>query len=268
MPVGAVVGALAFTAYYYFVMRLEQGFNMLSKISLPPEVVFSMRTMIALLPFGIFLRDFSKLRPESLCVMFVFIVSIAQSWKIDFMLFFFTTLNINLQLAYGQSFASLRWFFRIFVAVFCTKAISYFFGIVSWYPIFFLTIVTGRLYTLIDSWIHSYANNAVMIRENFRVRYFQRGTAKAQMKFVKRRLQVFLFILGVTVLSTFGHVYPWLAFDYGSETTANVFCKIDNTVQLECNVKTAYNDPYSESQGCKNVSQEWDYCGALVVDSK
>ena len=45
--VGAVIGALAFTAYYYFVMRLEQGFKMLSQISVPPEVEFTMRTVIA-----------------------------------------------------------------------------------------------------------------------------------------------------------------------------------------------------------------------------
>ena len=121
------------------------------------------------------------------------------------------------------------------------------------------------LYTFADSRIHQKTNNDVMIREKFQVRYFQRGVEKVQMNFVKQRLKVFLFIVGVTTLCTLGHVYPWPTFEYGSETTANVFCKIDTTKQLECLVNTTYNDPYSETEGCKSDSQEWDYCGALVA---
>ena len=128
--------------------------------------------------------------------------------------------------------------------------------------------MTGILYTFTNSRIHDDTNKAVLIRDGFQVRYFQRGSVKAQMKFIKQRLKVFMFVIGVTTFCTLGHVHPWTTFDYGPETTANVFCKIDNTIQLECLVNTTYNDPYSESQDCKSGSQEWDYCGAFVVTFK
>ena len=268
LPAGLVAGVFVFVAYYYVVGSLEEVFKLLSQISLPFVTDMVIRTIATLLPFGFFILDFSKLHPGMLFVMFLFMVSITCLWSVDFLIFFIITLNINLKLAYGRSFAWLRWSFRVFVAVFCTKAISHFFGITSWFPILFLTIVTGVLYTFVDSRIHHSTNNAVMIRDEFQQRYFQRGIAKTQMNFVKQRLKVFLFIVVVTILSTLGHVYPWPTFDYGSETTANVFCKIDHTTQLECHVKTAYNEPYFESQDCKSGSQEWDYCGALVVTSE
>ena len=264
LPAGLLVGVLVFVVYYQAVVKLEEALKSVSHVSVPFVISF----IGSLLPFGLYARALSKLRTGTLCAMLVFVASIRYLCTVDFVIFFIIALTIQLQLTYGRLFPSLRWFFRVFVAVFCTKAISHFFGIVSWFPNLFLVILTGILYTFTNSWIHHDTNNAVMIRDGFQVRYFQRGVAKAQMKFIKQRLKVFMFIIGVTTCCTLGHVHPWTTFEHGPETTANVFCKIDSTIQLECLVNTTYNDPHSESQDCKSGSREWDYCGAFVVTSK
>ena len=262
LPAGLFVGVLVFVVYYLLVVNLEDALKSVSHISVPFVISF----IAWLLPFIPFVSDFSKLQTGTLCVMLVFVVSIRYLCNMDFLIFLIITLALQVQLTYGRSFPWQRWFFRVFVAVFCTKAISHFFGITSRCLLLFLTIVIGILYTFTNSRIHHDTNNTVMIRDGFQVRYFQRGVAKAQMKFIKQHLKVFMFIVGVTIFCALGHVHPWTTFEYGPETTANVFCKIDNaSSQLACLVKASYNDPYSETEDCKSGSQDWDYCGRSVA---
>ena len=273
LPLGLVNGALVFVAYYYVVVGTSEGvFRLWEKASLASAdyaTVFFIRPIASVLLFALRKSDFSKLHLGTLCVMLVFMVSMTYVCSMKFLIYFVITLTIKLQLAYGRSFAWLRWFFRIFVAFFCTKAIWHFFDIadLSLPRLLASIIATGTLYTAVDGWIHRETNNAMIIRDEFQVRYFQRGVARAQMKFVQQRLKVFAFIVGVTTLCAFGHVHPWpTRFEATAETTSTVFCKIDNTRQLECRVKTTYNDPYtSESEGCESDSQEWDYCGELIA---
>ena len=260
LPAGLLVGVLVFAVYYKFVDKLEEALRSVSHLSFP----FVTSSIASLLPFVFCIRDFKKLRLVTLFVMSVFVVTIRHFCNMDFLIFFVTSFVFQLHLTYGRSYPWQRWFFRVFVAVFCPKAMSHFFGITSLFSLLFLAIVTGILYTFTDLWIHHDTKDAVIIREKekVQVRYFQRGVAKTQMKFVKQRLKVFIFAIGVTIFCALGHVHPWTTFEYGPEIMANVFCKVDTTRQLECRVKTAYNDPYSEAENCTSVSQDWDYCGA------
>ena len=262
-------------AYYALVGMLEgvfRAWETTSFASFDYATIFIIRTITSLLPFALRKSDFLKLHRGTSCVMFIFALNLTCLFSMKFLIYFLTTLTINLQLAYGRSYAWLRWFFRIFVAYFCTKSTLHFFDIADLHPTLVLTsiIATGTLYTVANGWIHHEANNAMIIRDEFQVRYFQRGVAQVQMKFVQQRLKVFLFIVGVTTFCAFGHVHPWpTRLEATAETTSTVFCKIDNTSQLECLVNTTYNNPFtSEPEDCENDSQEWDYCGELVAYSR
>ena len=270
---GQVVGALVFIVYYLWtvsgiptmLLKAVSLFCLSFTEALPGFIVPVVPVVTPLLPFAVCIREFWRMPIPTMIAMYVFMAGMTYLYDFSYLVHFLITFTINLQITYGKTSAWQRRFVRTFVGVFCTQAISHYFGIVSLWMILGVKRGVDMLYTSIDERIHKKKKNTVFVRGQFQTRYFPRGVAQTQMQFVKERLNVFVFIFVVSTLCTSGQLHPWPTFDFGPDTISTLFCKVDNTTQLECHVKTSFNDPYTSEPGhCDNTSKEWTYCGTLV----
>ena len=267
---GQVVGALVFIVYYLWTLTGLQAmllkavslFGLRIAETLLPGFIIPIAK--PLLPFVLRIREFWEVPIPTKVAMYVLMASMMYLYDFCHLVYFLITLTINLQIAYGKTSAWQRCFVRIFVVVFCTRAISHYLGVTLLPLIVGLLRVVDNLYTTIDERMHKQKKNAVFVRGQFQTRYFPRGVAQTQMQFVKERLNVFVFIFVVSTLCTSGQLHPWPTFDFGPESISTLFCKVDNTTQLECRVKTSFNDPYTSEPGhCDSCSTAWTNCGTL-----
>lgn len=262
---GFLFGMLVFVAYYQSFAVSRQVLNYVSQMChnvtafLPDNTV---QIVCSFIPFGLLSHEFSRVPSHVVLVMYAFVAALFYSFDFHWLVFFFITWNLTVQITYGQSSKWMQWFFTALVAVYCTKAVSYHFDIASPIGIIAMVCAFGILYVKGTDWVHEETGNGPNVHDGSQERYFQRGSAQAQMQFIKQRLKVFLFIIAIAVLSTFGQVRTWSALDFETDTSSNVFCKAENRTQLECLVNVSYYNPFApDADNCSSVGHQWDFCG-------
>ena len=193
---------------------------------------------------------------------------VAMTFALGFpatVLFIFTML-LCMHMAYARTESWERIFFAILVTVSCSNALHiaasyYYFGIVPPGVNYAVHFLVFTIFSRSIAWIDS--QSKILIRDDERERFFQRGSVSRQLKYIKSQRGIFLIMTVITCMTTFGQLYSPKSYDE-PETIATVFCKGGPTKELQCRVNVTYHHPTpaNPEEYC-SVDSEWDFCGSL-----
>ena len=127
---GFLFGMLVFVAYYQSFTVSRQVLNYVSQMchnvtAFLPDYTGSIAC--SFIPFGLLSHEFSRVPSHVVLVMYAFVASACCYFDFHWLVFFFITWNLTVQITYGESPKWMQWFFTALVAVYCTKAVSYYF---------------------------------------------------------------------------------------------------------------------------------------------
>ena len=218
-----------------------------------------------LLPFFLCMprkQDFLQMERQALCVMVAYVASITYCVGFIPTLLLWFNMSLVLHITYAQTSWWTRCISSTLVILSCAKILTYYLG-VMW--LLWTTMLYIGVYFYARKLIDPLDRVFLSGKPSSDSQLIPQTSVRAFIQFLQHRGHVFLAIMLLSVLCTFGQLGMLFPFEEPGKTIANVFCKVDQINRLQYLVKVSFSNRSGLDGHCKNNSQEWGFCGMLFT---